>query len=145
MNRGAIRTFALTRLAKPALTEDRFVRPKNFDPDKYLEGSFTVMKGDNEQQVVIEFDAWATDLVRGRQWHSSQKLTDLPGGGSRLKMRLNSLEEIERWVLSWGVHASVVAPAALRERVKKTAAAVAGQWGVGLGAGPSASIRVIRG
>ena len=46
-------------------------------------------------------------------------------------MRLNSLEEIERWILSWGVHASVVAPAALRER-QKTAAAVAGQWGVGL-------------
>jgi proteasome accessory factor B len=65
VNRGAIRTFALTRLAQPTITGERFVRPKGFDPDKYLEGSFTVMKGDTEQEVVIEFDAWATDLVRG--------------------------------------------------------------------------------
>jgi predicted DNA-binding transcriptional regulator YafY len=39
-------------------------------------------------------------------------------------MRLNSLEEIERWILSWGVHARVVGPAALCDRVRKTAAAV---------------------
>jgi proteasome accessory factor B len=125
VSRGAIRTFALTRLAKPAATGERFMRPKEFDPDKYLQGSFTVMKGDKQQEVVIEFDAWAADLVRGRQWHSSQKLTDLPEGGSLLQMSLNSLEEIEGWVLSWGVHANVVGPAALRERVKKTAAEVA--------------------
>jgi hypothetical protein len=47
--------------------------------------------------VVIEFDAWGADLVRGRQWHSSQVLNDRPDGGARLTMLLNSLEEIERW------------------------------------------------
>jgi proteasome accessory factor B len=86
------------------------------------------MKGEKEDEVVIEFDAWATDLVRGRHWHSSQDLSDLPDGGSRLKMRLNSLEEIERWVLSWGVHARVVGPTMLRERIRKTAAVVAGRY-----------------
>jgi proteasome accessory factor B len=121
VNRGAIRTFALTRLAKPAVTDERFVRPKDFDPDKYLEGSFTVMKGDKQHEVIIEFDAWATDLVRGRLWHSSQELADLPHGCSRLRMRLNSLEEIERWILSWGTHATVIDPPASRDRVKKTA------------------------
>ena len=125
LDRGAMRTFVLTRLAKPAATCERFAKPKNFDPDKYLAGSFTVMKGEEEHEVEIEFDAWGTDLVRGRQWHSSQVLTDRPGGGSRLAMRLNSLEEIERWILSWGVHARVIGPAALRDRVRKTAAAVA--------------------
>ena len=128
VDRGAMRTFALTRLAKPALSDEGFVRPKDFDPDKYLEGSFSVMKGDTEEDVVIEFDAWAADLVRGRQWHSSQRLADLADGGSRLEMRLNSLEEIERWVLSWGIHANVVAPAALRERVRRTAAEVARRY-----------------
>jgi predicted DNA-binding transcriptional regulator YafY len=125
LNRGAIRTFALTRLAKPAVMDERFVRPKDFNPDKYLGGSFTVMKGDREQEVVILFDPWAADLVRGRQWHSTQQLTELPGGGVRLQMRLNSLEEIERWVLSWGTHAKVAGPEALLQRVRKTAAAVA--------------------
>ena len=125
VDRGAMRTFVLTRLAKPAATSGRFAKPKHFDPDKYLAGSFTVMKGDEQHEVVIEFDAWGTDLVRGRQWHSTQQLSERPDGGSRLTLRLNSLEEIERWVLNWGVHARVIGPAALRARVAKTAASVA--------------------
>jgi predicted DNA-binding transcriptional regulator YafY len=33
---------------------------------------------------------------------------------------LGNLEEIERWILSWGNHALVLAPAELKERVAKT-------------------------
>ena len=47
---------------------------------------------------MIELDAWAADDVRGRQLHSSQVLTELPGGGLRVQLRLSSLEEIERLV-----------------------------------------------
>lgn len=79
------------------------------------------MKETRSTKVEIEFDLWGTDLVRGRQWHSSQELTDLPNGGSRLKMRLSSLEEIERWVLGWGSHAKVIGPAALRGGVTMAA------------------------
>ncbi len=82
--------------------------PKDFAPDGYLRGSFSVFKGKDDYDVVIQFDAWATDLVRGRQWHSSQEFTELADGCSRIEMRLNSIEEIERWVLAWGAHATVV-------------------------------------
>ena len=128
VNRRAVRTFALTRLANPALTDERFVRPRDFDPDKYLEGSFTVMKGDREHEVLIEFDAWATDLLSGRQWHSSQEVTDLPAGGSRIRMRLSGLDEIERWVLNWGVHAKVLEPPELVRRVRVAALGVAAKY-----------------
>ena len=69
--------------------------------------------------MVIDFDAWATDLVRGRQWHSSQELTELSNGTSSMRMRLNNIEEVERWVLTWGVHATVVRPKPLAERIRK--------------------------
>lgn len=119
VNRQAMRTFALTRLTDPKLGAARFVVPKDFDPDDYLRGSFSVFKGNDDYEVVMEFDAWATDQVRGRQWHASQELTELAGGCSRLRIRLNSLEEIERWALTWGTHVTVVRPEALRERVRK--------------------------
>ena len=45
MDRKAMRTFVLTRLSQPKLTSKRFKRSKNFDPDEYLKGSFTVFKG----------------------------------------------------------------------------------------------------
>jgi predicted DNA-binding transcriptional regulator YafY len=34
-------------------------------------------------------------------------------------MRLNNLEEVERWLLSFGTHATVIRPQKLRERLSK--------------------------
>ena len=65
VNRQAIRTFSVSRLADPKLGDQRFVVPKDFNPDEYLRGSFSVFKGKGDYEVVIEFDAWATDLVCG--------------------------------------------------------------------------------
>jgi predicted DNA-binding transcriptional regulator YafY len=79
--------------------------------------------------VVIEMDAWLTDVLRGRRWHPSQEVAELPGGGSQVRMRLSGLEEIEQHVLSWGTHASVVEPRELRERLGVVARALAARYG----------------
>ena len=71
--------------------------------------------------MVADFDPWATDLIRGRTWHASQEFTELPDGCSRLRFRLNSIAELEGWVLSWGAHATIVRPKALEERIQRTA------------------------
>jgi predicted DNA-binding transcriptional regulator YafY len=34
-------------------------------------------------------------------------------------MELGSLEEIERWVLSWGDHATVLEPTELKRRIRR--------------------------
>lgn len=128
MDRRAMRTFVLTRLNQPELTSKRFTPRKDFNADEYLRGSFSVFRGGDDYEVVIEFDAWATDLIRGRRWHSSQEFLELPDGTSRFRMRLNNIEEMERWVLSWGVHAMVVRPRALAERIRKTAAELATRY-----------------
>ena len=47
-------------------------------------------------------------------------MQELPGGGSHLRLRLSGLEEIERWILSWGTHANVLRPAALIARLHQT-------------------------
>jgi predicted DNA-binding transcriptional regulator YafY len=44
-------------------------------------------------------------------------------------MRLNNIEEMERWVLSWGVHARAVRPRTLAERIRKIAVELAGYYG----------------
>lgn len=119
--RKAMRTFALSRMHRPEVTENRFVRPAQFNPDEYLRGSFGVFKGEDDFEVVIEFDAWAVDLLEGRRWHPSQEVIEFPKGGLRMSLRLNNLEEVERWVLGWGVHATVIRPLMLAERIRKTA------------------------
>src|SRR5262249_10335618 len=114
---GDVRKFVLFRLTKPELTEKRFVPPKKFDLDSELSGSLGVFKGGPDYQVVVDSDPGGADDVRGRRWHSSQQLTELPGGHLRLTLRLNSLEEVLGWVLSFGTHAAVIAPEELRQRL----------------------------
>lgn len=121
VKRQAMRTFALTRLRAPEITQGRFTLPKKFDLNEYLRGSLGVFKGGDDYEVVIDFDSWAADLIRRRRWHTSQELTELPKRQLRMRLRLNSLEEAERWVLSWGAHATVVRPRALIDRLLRTA------------------------
>ncbi len=42
-------------------------------------------------------------------------------GGVELHLKLSSLEEIERWILSWGGNAIVVKPPELAAMVRKSA------------------------
>jgi predicted DNA-binding transcriptional regulator YafY len=46
-------------------------------------------------------------------------VTELPGGQVRLSFRLGNLEEIERWILSWGPHATAIKPRKLVQRLRK--------------------------
>ena len=78
--------------------------------------------------MVIEFDAWGADDVRGRTWQGSQVLKNRTDGGLVMTMTLNNLEEVTRWVLSFGEHATVVQPAELRERVRKAAERVTARY-----------------
>lgn len=114
-------------MSQPELADERFV-PVKFDLNEYLRGSFGVFKGNEDHDVVIEFDAWAADLIRGRRWHASQELVEQPRRKLRLRLRLNSLEEAERWVLNWGTHATVVQPSRLAKRVRGIAVELAGRY-----------------
>jgi len=70
----------------------------------------------------MQFDAWATRLVQERQWHPSQDLihqTEPPG--CTLTLRLTSTAEVKRWILSWGEHATVLAPPQLQEELRHAA------------------------
>jgi predicted DNA-binding transcriptional regulator YafY len=133
------RTFVLSRICGPIFVGDKFEPDRSFDLNEYLSGSFTMLKGEGDYEVVIEFDPWATDMLRHRLWHQSQQIKELPGGGSHLRMRLSALEEIERWVLSWGTHATVIKPEMLAERVGKIAAKLVNRYADATTNGPEST------
>lgn len=120
-NRRAMRTFALSRMADAEILPDRFTVPRDFSIERLLKGALAVYSGTGDHEIVIEFDPWATRLVRERRWHPSQEIEDLPGGASRLRLRLGGFEEVERWILSWGVHATAVGPEELVRRLREIA------------------------
>jgi len=116
-----IRTFAPARIKSVKPTGKTFERPQKFSLEKRLRDSFGVHSGQGEYEVVIRFNPRAADYVREKKWHESQQLRELKSGGVELQLKLSSLAEIERWVLSWGGDAVVIKPKQLAESIREAA------------------------
>ena len=122
-SRKDIRTFVPARVSGVKQTGKTFPRPQKFSLEKRLRDSFGVHSGDGQFDVLLRFNARVADYVREKKWHESQQLRELKNGGVELSMKLSSLIEIERWVLSWGGDVEVLKPreliATVREAAKK--------------------------
>ena len=123
--RKAMRTFALQRMANLRLLKTTFERDRTFSARTHLSGGFGVWSYDEKenraQQIRVRFEGYAARVVGERLWHASQEIVPLNANGSviEFRARLVGLEEITRWVLSWGSKAQVLAPATLKKRVKQ--------------------------
>lgn len=119
--RGQLRTFVLSRMGAVQNTRKGFRRPADFSIGHHLGDSLGVFTAKGRVKVRVRFDEFAARLVSERLWHSSQRLRELEGGALEMTLELASLEEIERWILSWGAHARVLEPAALKNLVRAAA------------------------
>jgi predicted DNA-binding transcriptional regulator YafY len=70
------------------------------------------------EQIVLRLSGRAAQLVRERNWHSSQQIQELADGNLELALTLNSLEEIVPWILSWGKDCEVAKPVKLQKKVR---------------------------
>jgi len=119
--RADIRTFVPARIKSMRHTGKTFSRPQKFSLEQRLRGSFGVQSGKGEYEVVIRFAESAADYIREKKWHTSQQLKELKTGGVELRMKLSSLNEVERWILGWGGKARPLQPPELVDAVRKAA------------------------
>ncbi|MGH7993501.1 MAG: helix-turn-helix transcriptional regulator, partial [Limisphaerales bacterium] len=124
--RNDIRTFVPARIQSVRPTGKIFERSQKFSLEERLRDSFGVHSGEGEYEVVIRFNSRVADYIREKKWHKSQQLRELKGGGVELRMKLSSLVEIERWILSWGGDAKVIRPKELIDAVRRSAGQILG-------------------
>lgn len=116
------RTFVPARMEAVEALEECFRASHHFDLEQRLRDSFGVVAGTGDYQVTIRFAPAAADYIAEKQWHASQRIENLDDGSLLLHLRLSSLEEVRRWVLSWGDQATVLSPPELRTRLQAVAA-----------------------
>jgi predicted DNA-binding transcriptional regulator YafY len=116
--RDAIRTFVVDRISLLQLTDDHFTVPDTFHFEDYVKNSFKVMTDEVYTVRIRISPAWAR-YVSERVWHASQSIQKQIDGGIEISFRVAGLDEIKQWVLSLGPEACVVAPAELREAVRR--------------------------
>lgn len=116
--RCAMRIFVVDRMRMVRLTQEKFTIPSDFSVEDYLKDSFGVMRGGKLRQIRIRISdpSWAR-YISEKTWHESQEKIDLPSGGIELCFKVAGLEEIKRWVLSWGPQAEVLEPIELKTAV----------------------------
>ncbi|MGK0256975.1 MAG: putative DNA-binding transcriptional regulator YafY [Candidatus Azotimanducaceae bacterium] len=108
--------FALSRFEKAILTNDHFPAPDRHAVEDRLHeafGKFIRTGGDKLHQVRVAFTKDIAHRITARQWHFDQKLKQRKDGSGTLEFPAASLDEVTRWVLSWGRHMKVLVPAEL--------------------------------
>ena len=104
------RTFAVDRIKSVRTTGERFTVPKDFEWEAYTRDSFRLFRGGDPVEVTIDFSPAIAPVIRERRVHESQTISELPGGGVRLTMRVAGLFEVSQWVLGFGAQAKVAGP-----------------------------------
>ena len=110
-----MRTFATQRIELAVMTEDAF-NPVESAETAVFPHSLGAFSGTPET-VVIEFTSDEAPYVREREFHASQRIDDLDGGGIRLTMDVVIDWELQAWVMGFGPAARVVQPEAFAKRI----------------------------
>ncbi|MBU6409473.1 MAG: WYL domain-containing protein [Verrucomicrobia bacterium] len=119
--RNDVRTFVPARIESATPTGRHFEPARAFSLQERLRDSFGVHSAEGRFEVVIRFNRRAADYVREKKWHDSQQLRELKAGGVEMRLRLSSLVEIERWILSWGGDAVAIKPRELADAIDRAA------------------------
>lgn len=116
--RRQVLTFALERFREVRLTADTFETPREFNLDRYLEGSFGIFRGE-PVPVRLRFSRQVARYVAERQWHPSQVLSLLLTGELEMTLRVPLSPELRRWILGYGKDMEVLGPKSLREDIRR--------------------------
>ncbi|MBP9095997.1 MAG: WYL domain-containing protein [Ignavibacteria bacterium] len=115
----SIKTFSVSRFKSADLTDAKFDIKKDFDVNGYFENSFGIFESDKVYNVKLYFEDFAARYVREKIWHRSQKIRQNPDGSLVIEMKVNSLQEVKFWILTWGKGCKVLAPKKLKDDLKQ--------------------------
>lgn len=108
------RTFAIERIKKLTLLDERFVAPEGAGQHPFS-NSLGVNQGP-ASRVEIEFAACVAPYVRERRWHESQIIRACRDGSIVMTLEVCDDPALRSWVMGFGSAARVLAP----ERLAKS-------------------------
>ena len=111
-----VRVFAMERVRRVTVLAKGFTPGADLAADAF-EGSLGVNRGGKPETIVIEFTPRVAPYVREREWHASQRIEATSDGGVRVTLKVCRDWALRTWVLGWGGHAHVVAPATLAAEI----------------------------
>ncbi|MCH7557149.1 MAG: WYL domain-containing protein, partial [Planctomycetes bacterium] len=98
----SVRTFKLNRIRELTTTEKCFVDGENFDVYDYLGRAWSMIPEGRIYNIKLRFLPEVAHDVVEVQWHSTQKVAFEDDGSAIIEFRVDGLNEITWWILSYG-------------------------------------------
>ncbi len=126
-----ITQYAVSRIQHAEVGEQMFRPPAGFDAAAVLKKRFGkyIHRAGAEVLVRVRFSAELAAFVAEKTWHPQQKLLPGRAGGVELTVPTVAPETMLPWLLSFGAHAEVLAPPALRAQMRDEVRKMAQPYG----------------
>lgn len=120
------KTFRIARFKTMRMLDQLAQMPTDFDLKAYFGNAWAVFRGDRSFDIEIWFQPEAARVVTETVWHPTQHVQSHPDGSVTLSFRVDGLEEIAGWLLSWAGTFKIIKPRALwdaiLQRIERTVA-----------------------
>jgi len=113
----SVRTFKLNRFRELTTTQRCFVDGENFDLHDYLGRAWSMIPEGQLYNIKLKFLPEVAHDVAEVQWHNTQQVTFEEDDSAIIEFRVDGLNEITWWILSYGDKVQVLAPRILRQRI----------------------------
>jgi len=119
-----IATLAVERIKSfQMLRRKHFQRPTAYSPADHLSNSFGITN-DEPRLYRIHFDQSVAVYGTERIWSENQQAVFNPDGSASLSFKVGGQDEILRWILGFGAHATVIEPVDVAEAIRREAEAM---------------------
>jgi len=111
---GIYKQFIVGGIKEIELSGGSFKRSGSYSSNDYYARSFGFFSGPDVIDVALQFSNSAATIVSSKTWSEEQEIKRNEDGSIILKMKVNSIEEVGSWILTWGGDVRVLEPAQLR-------------------------------
>ena len=112
-------TLNLQRLLGLELLNERMEPPKDYRTESLEESAFGIFIGPDPVTYRLRFTAKLAPYIREREWHPSQKLSELADGRIELSFTCAQSYEVASWVASWRDGVEVLGPTSLKKEFRE--------------------------
>ncbi|OHB59955.1 MAG: hypothetical protein A2167_06520 [Planctomycetes bacterium RBG_13_46_10] len=112
-----IHIIKLNRIRELTTSNKFFARSERIDIQEYLSKAWSIVPEGQLYHIKLRFMPVVAHDVAAVKWHSTQKVTFEDDGSAILEFRVDGLNEITWWIISYGDRVQILAPKILRDKV----------------------------
>jgi proteasome accessory factor B len=120
-----IKALKLNYIKQVCILDSNFIEEPPFNLRDYLGRAWSMLPEGQLYNVKLRFIPEVVDDVTAVQWHETQTVHFEDDGSAIVEFRVDGLNEIIWWILSYGDRVEVLTPRLLRQRIIEIAKRVA--------------------